>query len=72
MLKNLIHIYNDHCSFDMSLDEFKTFCHQIWNANDTKEQQTHDFVTIDLSSTKLNGRYRKNLDDFYFPKSEMR
>jgi len=56
----------------MSLDEFKTFCHRIWNADaDATKEQTHDFVTIDLSSTKLNGRYRKNLDDFYFPKSEM-
>ena len=62
-VKNLNHIYSDHCSFDMDLDEFKEFCHHVW------DEGAHNFVTIDLSSTKFNGRYRKNLDDFYFPKT---
>ena len=71
-IKNLNHIYSDHCSFDMDLDEFKDFCHRVWDgvaADGEEEEGAHNFVTIDLSSTKFNGRYRKNLDTFYFPKS---
>lgn len=64
-VKNLNHIYTDHCSFDMPLDEFKEFCHGVWE----EKNSTHNFVTLDLSSAKLNGRYRKNLNEFYFPKS---
>ena len=47
--KNLIHIYADHCNDDMSIEEFKTFCRQVWSAS------KHNFVTIDLTSEKLNG-----------------
>ena len=43
----------------MSLDELK----------DGVEEGSHTFVTIDLSSSKLNGRYRKHLNKFYFPKT---
>ena len=70
-VKNLNHIYSDHCSFDMDLDEFKQFCHRVWDGDDdgVSGDGGHNFVTIDLSSSKLNGRYRKNLDTFYFPKS---
>lgn len=59
--KNLQHIYADHCDGDMSLDEFKTFCRTVWNS------APHQFVTLDLTSDKWNGKYRKNLDCFYFP-----
>ena len=59
--KNLHHIYADHCEGDMSLEEFKTFCRTVW------ESAPHQFITIDLSSGKLNGKYRQNLDSFYFP-----
>ena len=57
--KNLNHIYTDHCSSDMSKEEFKTFCKDVWLAG------RHNFVTIDLTSHKANGKYRKNLDCFY-------
>ena len=60
-VKNLMHIHADHCGDDMSLNEFKTFCRKVWNGG------KHNFVTIDLTSTKLNGKYRKNLDCFYLP-----
>ena len=50
--KNIAHIYADHCSSDMDIDEFKKLCHR---------------VTIDLTSTKYNGKYRQNLEKFYFP-----
>ena len=59
--KNLHHIYADHCEGDMSLDEFKKFCRGVWTS------APHQFVAIDLTSDKLNGKYRKNLDCFYFP-----
>lgn len=57
--KNLSHIYNDHCSQDISIDEFKSFCKKVWTG--------FNFVTIDLTSPALNGKYRKNLDCFYLP-----
>ena len=59
--KNLMHIHADHCDDDMSLKEFKTFCRDSWSSG------KHNFVTIDLTSEKLNGKYRKNLDCFYLP-----
>ena len=59
--KNLQHIYADHCEGDMSLEEFKRFCRTVW------EDGPHQFVTIDLTSKKLGGKYRKNLDCFYLP-----
>ena len=55
--KNLVHIHSDHCE-DMSLEEFKDFCRKVWNV-------PYGFVTIDLTSTRMNGKYRKNLDCFY-------
>ena len=59
--KNLTHIHADHCGDDMSLEEFKRFCRAVW------EGRHHNFVTIDLTSGKLNGKYRRNLDCFYLP-----
>ena len=59
--KNLHHIHADHCDGDMNLEEFKSFCRGVWNNG------THQFVTIDLTSKKNNGKYRENLDRFYFP-----
>ena len=59
--KNLQHIYADHCEGDMTLDTFKQFCRKVWNA------APHQFVTIDLSSEKLEGKYRQNLDIFFLP-----
>ena len=58
--KNLNHIYADHCTNDISVDEFKAFCKKVWSIR-------HDFITIDLTSTSMNGKYRKNLDCFYLP-----
>ena len=59
--KNLVHIHADHCDGDMTLEEFKRFCRTVW------ENGPHQFVTIDLTSGKLAGKYRKNLDCFYLP-----
>ena len=57
--KNIAHIHADHCT-DMDIMEFKEFCHIVWS-------KRYHFVTIDLSSTKFNGKYRENFDKFYFP-----
>ena len=43
----------------MSIKEFKEFCKKVWTP------ETHNFVTIDLTSSKSNGKYRRNLDCFY-------
>ena len=59
--KNLNHIYADHCDGDMELVEFKTFCRDVWGSG------KHNFVTLDLTSSVMSGKYRKNLNCFYFP-----
>ena len=58
--KNISHIHRDHASQDMSLDEFKNFCKSVWKSG------KHNFVTLDLTSSVNDGKYRKNLDMFYF------
>ena len=58
--KNLTHIHADHCASDMSLLEFKQFCHGVWS-------KEHNFATIDLTSTPTNGKYCQNFNRFYFP-----
>ena len=58
--KNITHIHADHCT-DIGIDEFKQFCYKVWQSGE------HSFVTIDLTSSILNGKYRKDLDSFYFP-----
>ena len=58
--KNLTHIHAGHCAGDISLLEFKQFCHGVWSTED-------NFVTIDLTSTPTNGKYRQNFNRFYFP-----
>ena len=59
--KSVIHVYQDHCT-DISFPEFKELCEIIWS-------KKYDFLTIDLTSSPLNGKYRKNLDSFYIPKT---
>lgn len=59
--KNISHIHQDHVAVDMPFDEFKQFCREAW-------KKPFNFITIDLTSDKDNGRYREGLDTFYFPK----
>ena len=59
-LKNINHIYNDHVSQDMPMDEFRKLCKKSW-------EKSHGFVVIDLSSKKDNGKYRSGFDMFYMP-----
>ena len=58
--KNLTHIHADHCADDIPLLEFKQFCHRVWS-------EEHNFVTIDPTSTPMNGKYRQTFNRFYFP-----
>ena len=58
-MKNLTHIHVDHCAGDISPLEFKQFCHRVWSEN-------HNFITIDLTRTPMNGKYRQNFNRFYF------
>ena len=57
--KNINHIHADHCA-DIPLEEFRDFCKQVW-------KNKFAFVTIDLTSSIDNGKYRKNLHTFYIP-----
>ena len=57
-----MHIYADHCNDDMTLDEFKKLCRKVWETT-----RHHNFVTIDLTSGKLDGKYHRNHDCFYLP-----
>ena len=50
--KNLMHIHADHCGDDMSLQEFQDYCRKVWS------EASHNFVTVDLTSGKMNGKYR--------------
>lgn len=52
-------IYRDHCT-DISKENFKYLHNSAW-------KEKYGFITIDLSNDKLNGKYRKGLDEFYFP-----
>ena len=44
--KTLMYIHADHCDDDISLNEFKAFCREVWNSG------KHNFVTIDLTREK--------------------
>lgn len=58
--KSVEHIYRDHCT-DIPYQEFKELCDIIWS-------KKYNFITIDLTSSPLNGKYRRNLETFYIPK----
>lgn len=55
---NLKHVYNEHCSGDMSYQEFKSFCTACWNRN------RFSFVVICKDSERDDGRYRWGFDMF--------
>jgi len=59
-LKNVNHIYNDHVSSDMSKEDFRYLCKETW-------KEPFNFVVIDLTSEKDEGKYRMRLDTFYIP-----
>ena len=58
--KNLNHILDDNVGSDMTKEEFRQLCKVAW-------EKQHEFVIIDLSSKKHDGKYRSGLDEFYIP-----
>ena len=59
-MKNLRHIHADNFN-NVSIDEFKSPCKHVWTG------KKYNFVTINLTSSIMNGKYRKNFNWFYFP-----
>lgn len=55
---NLKHVYNEHCSGDMTYIQFKHFCVTCWN------RDRFAFVVICKDSDRDNGRYRYGFDIF--------
>ena len=53
-------IHRQLSSTDMKIKEFKKFCNDIW-------VKDFNFITIDLTKNKNNGKYRQNLDTLYIP-----
>ena len=53
-------IHRQLSSTDMVIKEFKQFCHDVWNDD-------YNFITIDLTKKKNDGKYRKNLNTLYLP-----
>ena len=47
-------------STDMLVKEFKYFCNEVW-------EEDFNFITIDLSKKKNDGKYRCNLDTLFIP-----
>ena len=59
-MKNLNHIYNDHCSGDgISCTEFHDFCSSVWRSG------KHKYVILDLTRDADKGKYRTNLKQFW-------
>uniref|UniRef100_A0A1I7WGC7 ATP-binding protein n=1 Tax=Heterorhabditis bacteriophora TaxID=37862 RepID=A0A1I7WGC7_HETBA len=54
---NLDYIYRDHCS-EIDKKEFHLMVQEIWN-------KKYSFLTIDKTSEKENGKFRKHLKYFY-------
>jgi len=57
---NLKHVYNDHVNIDMSYEDFYELCRSCW-------RQKYGFLVIDKDSTLIDGRYRKEFNDFAIP-----
>jgi hypothetical protein len=56
--QNMNYIYRDHCSDSILKDEFIELCKSTWS-------EKYGFVTIDKTSEKNYGRFRKQLKYFY-------
>jgi hypothetical protein len=54
---NLRHVYRDHVGGDMSFDQFKDICRNVWTF-------PHSFLIIDKQRGKNEGRYRNGFHKF--------
>ena len=65
--KNLLHIYQDHCSEDeLSFAQFSTFCNRVWHDGSC------NFVVLNTTRRSECGKFRKNLTDYWSPLYERR
>lgn len=60
---NLKHVYDDHCSSDMTFVNFKEMCGKCWNSD------RYEFLLISKECALNDGRYRKGFD-VYIKKQE--
>ena len=60
--RDVINLYQDKASMDMTLNEFKLLTSTCWNKN-------YQPLTIDLTKDKYTGRYRLGLNSIFVPDS---
>lgn len=56
-LRNLKHIYDDHCSTDMTFETFKQIAGECFRSR-------YGFMSINKDCCLENGRYRRGIDEF--------
>ena len=59
--KTLSHIYAD-LAPDITLDEFRSYLTACWR------NRRYGFATIDVAASPKDGRFRRAIDEFYFPR----
>ena len=60
--RDVINIYQDKSSMDMSLKEFKLLTSSCWN-------EKYQHLTFDMTEDKNTGRYRLGLNSIFVPDS---
>ena len=60
--RDLLNLYQDKSSMDMTLNEFKILTSTCWNEN-------YQHLTIDMTEDKHTGRYRVGLNSIFVPES---
>ena len=58
--RDVINLYQDKSSMDMTLNEFKLLTSTCWN-------EKYQPLTIDMTKDKYTGRYRLGLNDIFVP-----
>jgi len=54
---NMRHVYENHCSSDLSFDQFVAMCRACW-------EEKFGFLTIDIECDVKHGRFRRGFDTF--------
>ena len=60
--RDVINLYTDKASMDMTLNEFNLLTSTCWNKN-------YQPLTIDMTKDKYTGRYRLGLNSIFVPNS---
>ena len=60
--RDVLNLYQDKASMDMTLYEFKYLTSTCWN-------EKYQPLTIDMTKDKYTGRYRLNLNNIFVPDS---